>query len=214
MSKEVQRMKRLRQAGTLTLGICFLFALIVSCTKIPQVNVLYRLPPKKTELKDLKVFLSFEDQRANKDFLGPGAKADYKNFSENFSFSIATDTDQGFRIGVFDLPSLIMETFKRKLEYEGITILKEVGGEDAEMVIVLKEFLLDKVKWNWVFKMSYEAKLEKDGRMLARQTFTGQAEQFKLVGTKEADKIVGEIYTGLVNQLDVKRLFQQGGLIK
>ena len=214
MLKEDQRMKKIWQPGTLALGICFLFALIVSCTRIPQVNVLYRLPPQKTDLKDLKVFLSFKDQRANKDFLGPGAKADYKNFSENFSFSVATGTDQGFRIGIFDLPTLIMETFKRRLEYEGITVLKEVGGEDAEMVIVLKEFLLDKVDWNWVFKMSYEAELEKDGRMLTKQTFSGEAERFKLVGTKEADTVMGETYTELVNQLNVKRLFQQGGLIK
>ncbi len=204
----------MRQPGTLTLGICFLFVLMFSCTKIPQVNVLYRLPPKKSELKDLKVFLSFEDQRTNKDFLGPGVKADYKNFSENFSFSIATGTDQGFRIGVFDLPSLLMETFKRRLEYAGITVLKEVGGEDAEMVIVLEEFLLNKVDWSWVFKMSYEAELKKEGRMLTKQTFTGEAERFKLVGTKEADTVVGETYTELVNQLNVQRLFRQGGLIK
>lgn len=207
-------MKRMRQPGTLTLGICFLFVLVFSCTKIPQVNVLYRLPPKKSELKDLKVFLSFEDQRTNKDFLGPGVKSDYKNFSENFSFSIATGTDQGFRIGVFDLPSLLMETFKRRLENAGITVLKEVGGEDAEMVIVLEEFLLDKVDWSWVFKMSYKAELKKEGRMLTKQTFTGEAERFKLVGTKEADTVVGETYTELVNQLNVQRLFQQGGLIK
>ena len=206
-------MKRIRQTGTFTLGIFSLFAFVVSCTTIPQVNVLYRLPPQKTELKDLKVFLSYEDQRANKDFLGPGAKADYKNFSENFSFSIATGTEEGFRIGVFDLPSLILETFKRRLEYSGITVLKEVGGEDAEVVIVLKEFRLDQVSWKWLFEMSYDAKLMKDGRMLTMQTFTGQGERLKLFGTKEADTVVGETYTDLVNQLNVKRLFQQGGLI-
>ena len=204
----------MRQADIVCFGVLSLFALLVSCTTIPQVNVLYRLPPEKTELKDLKIFLSFEDQRTDKDFLGAGAKADYKNFSENFSFSVATGTEKGFRIGVYDLPSLIMETFKRRLEYSGLTVLKEVGGEDAEMVIVLKEFLLDKVDWNWVFKMSYKAELKKEGRMLTKQTFAGQAERFKLVGTKEADTVVGETYTELVNQLNVQRLFQQGGLVK
>jgi hypothetical protein len=212
--KEEVRMKRIRQTGTFTLGILSLFAIVVSCTTIPQVNVLYRLPPRKAELKDLKVFLSFEDRRANKDFLGPGAKADYKNFSENFSFSVATGTEEGFRIGVYDLPSLILETFKRRLEYSGITVLKEVGGEDAELVIVLKEFSLDLVNRSWKFKMSYEAELEKDDTMLAKQMFTGEAERFKWIGTKEADTVVGETYTDLVNKLNVERLFQQGGLIK
>ena len=207
-------MKRIRQTGTFTLGILSLFAIVVSCTTIQQVNVLYRLPPQKAELKDLKVFLSFEDRRANKNFLGPGAKADYKNFSENFSFSVATGTEEGFRIGVYDLPSLILETFKRRLEYSGITVLKEVGGEDVELVIVLKEFMLDLVNRNWKFKMSYEAELEKDDRMLIKQAFTGEAERFKWIGTKEADTVVGETYTDLVNKLNVERLFHQGGLIK
>ena len=211
--KEEVRMKRIRQTGTFTLGILSLFAIVVSCTTIPQINVLYRLPPKKAELKDLKVFLSFEDERANKDFLGPGAKADYKNFSENFSFSVATGTEEGFRIGVFDLPSLILETFKKRLEYSGITVLKEVGGEDAELVIVLKEFMLDQVDRTWKFKMSYEARVEKDGK-ITRRTFTGEAERFKLFGIKEADTAVDEIYSELVNQLNVESLFQQGGLIK
>jgi hypothetical protein len=212
--KEEVRMKRIRQTGTFTLGILSLFAIVVSCTTIPQVNVLYRLPPRKAELEDLKIFLSFEDRRANKDFLGPGAKADYKNFSENFSFSVATGTEEGFRIGVYDLPSLILETFKRRLEYSGITVLKEVGGEDAELVIILKEFRLDLVNRNWKFKMSYEAELEKDDTMLAKQMFTGEAERFKWIGTKEADTVVGETYTDLVNKLNVERLFRQGGLIK
>ena len=207
-------MKRIRQTGTFTLGILSLFAIVVSCTTIPQVNVLYRLPPTKTELKDLKVFLSFEDQRADKDFLGPGAKADYKNFSENFSFSIASGTEEGFRIGVFDLSSLIMETFKRRLEYSGITVLKEVGGEDAEVMIVLKKFLLDQVSWKWLFEMSYEAKLMKDGKELTKQMISGDGERYKLIGTKEADILVGGTYTDLVNRLNVERLFQQGGLIK
>ena len=206
-------MKRMRQADIVCFGVLSLFALLVSCTTIPQVNVLYRLPPEKTELKDLKIFLSFEDQRTDKDFLGAGAKADYKNFSENFSFSVATGTEKGFRIGVYDLPSLIMETFKRRLEYSGLTVLKEVGGEDAEVVIVLKEFLLDQRNWKWVFDMSYEAKLVKDGRMLGKQAFTGKGERLKVFGIKEADTLVGEIYTDMVNQLNVEKLFKQGGLI-
>ncbi len=205
-------MKNILQSVRAVLVVFSLFVLIVSCTKIPYIQVDYRLPPEKVDLRDKKILLTFQDMRNPKDVLGEGAKSDYKNFSEYFSFSLARGTEKGFRIGVFDLPDLFMETFKRRLEYSGVMVLTETGGEDAEVVIALNEFLLDLVNRKWKFSMAYEARLVKAGKMLTKQIITGKGERLKLVGRKEADAIVGEIYTDMVNRLNVERLFQQGGM--
>jgi hypothetical protein len=61
-------------------------------------------------------------------------------------------------------------------------------------------------------KMSYEAKLLKEGKVLATRTINGQAERFKLIGRDEADRAVGEIFTDMINRLDVLDLFQSTGL--
>jgi hypothetical protein len=61
--------------------------------------------------------------------------------------------------------------------------------------------------------MGFEARLMKEGELLASQTISGQAERLKVLGRRDADKVMGEIFSDVVNRLDVPRLFQQAGLI-
>jgi len=205
-------MKNILQSAKAVIVVFSLFVLMVSCTKIQYIQVDYRLPPEKVDLKGKKVLLTFQDNRNPKDIVGAGAKSDYKNFSKNFSYSLARGTDKGFKIGVFDLPDLFMEAFTNRLENSGLTVLKEKGGEDVELVIVLNEFLLDLVNRTWKFSMAYEARLMKEGELRTKQMKSGEGERLKLLGRKEADIVVGETFTDMVNQLDVERLFQQGGI--
>ncbi len=205
-------MKNILQSAKAVIVVFSLFVLIVSCTKIQYIQVDYRLPPEKVDLKGKKFLLTFQDNRNPKDIVGAGAKSDYKNFSKNFSYSLARGTDKGFKIGVFDLPDLFMEAFTNRLENSGLTVLKEKGGEDVELVIVLNEFLLDLVNRTWKFSMAYEARLMKEGVLRTKQMKSGEGERLKLLGRKEADIVVGETFTDMVNQLDVERLFQQGGI--
>jgi len=210
--KEDGRMKNILHSAKAVIVVFSLFVLIFSCTKIQYIQVDYRLPPEKVDLKGKKVLLTFQDKRNPKNILGAGAKSDYKNFSNNFSYSLAKGTEKGFKIGVFDLPDLFMETFTNRLENSGLVVLKEKGGEDVELVIVLNEFLLDLVSRKWEFSMAYEARLVQEGELRTKQMFTGKGERLKLYGRKEADTVVGETFTDMVNQLNVERLFQQGGL--
>jgi hypothetical protein len=210
--KEDRRMIKTLQSIRTAMVVFSLFILMVSCSKIQYIQVDYRLPPEKVDLTGKKVLLTFQDNRKPKVILGAGAKADYKNFSNSFSFSLARGTEKGFKIGVFDLPDLFMETFTNRLKNSGLIVLEEKGGEDAELVIVLNEFLLDLVNRKWKFSMAYEARLMKEGELRTKQMFTGDGERLKLYARKEADTVVGETFTDMVNRLNVERLFQQGGL--
>lgn len=205
-------MKHVLQVVKGAMVVFFLFAPIVSCTKIPKIQIDYRLPPKKVDLQNKKVLLTFKDNRNPKDIIGAGAKSDYKNYANNFSYSLARGIERGFKIGVFDLHDLFMETFKNRLENAGIKVQTEQGGENAELEIVLNEFLLDLVNRTWTFSMAYEAILMIDGEFLGKQTISGNGERLKLYGRREADALVGEIYTDMVNRLNLEKLFRQGGL--
>jgi hypothetical protein len=209
--KEDGGMNNIFQNVKAAIVVFSIFALMVTCTKIQYIQVDYRLPPELAGLKGRKVLLSFQDKRNPKDIIGAGAKSDYKNFSNNFSYSLARGTEEGFKIGVFDLNDLFIETFTNRLENSGLIVLKEKGEEEAEVVIVLNEFLLDRVKLTWKFSMAYEARLVKEGAVVTTQMKSGKGERLKLVGRKEADKVVGEIFTDMVNRWDVERFFQEGG---
>ena len=210
-------MKEINQAshdrsfkGVLTLLIS---VVLISCASIPELQVLYQLPSPSTQLEGRSVTLVIDDTRPTKSILGKGAEAEFKGFSGNISLSIADHNDKGFRVGIFRVPNLMREAFKRKLENSGVKVLSEKTAGAPLLVIVLKEFSLNLVGREWLAKMSYEARLTTGKKgAVATQFINGQAERYKLIGRDSADTLMGEIFTDMVNSLNLARLFEQAGL--
>ena len=194
--------------GALTLLISLL---MVSCATIPELQILYKLPPPSKQLKGRSVALTVDDNRTSKTIPGKGAKEDFKGFSGNISLSAADYDGKEFKVGIFNVPGLMREAFKIKLENLGVEALPEKTSGKLELVIVLKEFSLDLDGWEWKANMSYEASLKKERSILATQIINGQAECYKLFGRDSADTLMGEIFTDMVNALDLSRLFKRAG---
>ena len=206
-------MKTKTKAGRLFIGMLLVFMSVTACSSIPELKVTYGLPMRSDQLGGKKVFIGFEDARKSKDLIGKGAQEQYKNFSGNITLYFARGDEEGFRLGVYHIPALFKAVFKERLEYMGAEVVSEKKESETEMMIVLKDLVLDLVGRDWVVTMDYEAKLMKDGEFLASQTMSGQGERIKVLGRRDADKVMGEIFTDVVNRLDVPKLFQQAGLI-
>ncbi len=199
-------------------GILFLLIGAVSCATVPELKINYRLPPKSRALESKRIVVGFEDARASKDLMGRGAKKEYKNFTGNITYSLARDDEPGFRRGAYKVPSLFKDVFQRRLRYLGAEVVPDKEYADVELRVVLKELLLDLVKEDlvkkkWTVAMSYEAQIIQNGEVLASQKISGQGERVKVVGKRDADKVMGEVFEDLVNRLDVPRLFQQARLL-
>ncbi|MFH1350823.1 MAG: hypothetical protein ABII26_07770 [Pseudomonadota bacterium] len=205
-------MGMINQACKFVMGFILVVPIVLSCASVPSLNVTYRLPTISEDLKGRRVFLAIEDTRSAKEIIGAGAKEDFKSFPGNVSFSLARGNEPGFKIGPYDVPSLFKEAFKRTLEGSGAEVVAVRKKGQVEVVIVLKDFLLNLIGRKWVVNIEYEAQLVRDGRLLSKQTISGQAERIKVIGKSQADDVVGEIFTDTVNKLDVARLFKQAGL--
>ena len=171
----------------------------------------YRLPPAADGLEGKKVYLSFVDMRNQKSVIGPGARKAFKGVSENFTLALARGTDTGFKIGVFEIPALFMEVFKKRLEQEGIVIVEDSLDAETELQIALKDLVLDLQGRTWKARIAYEGRLIREGNVLAIEKVKGEAERLKLIGQKEADLVMGEIFTDAVNRLNVIGLFREAG---
>jgi hypothetical protein len=211
--KEDREMEEKSGAKRHFMGMLFVLMALTSCSTIPELKVTYQLPKRSEALKGKKVFVGFEDARKSEELIGKGAQEQYKNFSGNITLYFSRGDEAGFRIGVYHVSALFKEVFKERLEYLGAEVVSERKESELEMMIVLKSLLLDLVDRDWVVTIDYEARLKKQGELLASQTISGQAERLKVLGRRDADKVMGEIFTDAVNRLDVPRLFQQAGLI-
>lgn len=195
------------------LGNILLLVFVVSCATIPELKVHYQLPPASDNLKGKRVYLAFEDARKTKEMFGNAAKQEFGNYTGNISFSVARYNEPGFKIGPFKLTDMVKEGFKRRLENAGLEVLSVKSATEPQLLIVLNEFMIDLVDRKWVAKMAYEARLMKDGKTLSTQVISGEAERLKLIGRREADTVSAEIFTDMINRVDLLRLFQQGNLM-
>jgi hypothetical protein len=182
---------------------------VCACANPSHININYQLPSKLDELKGKKVFFDLKDKRTDKTIFSENAKKKLKNLTGLFSLSLIQKSEQdGSLVGVFDLPSLFREAFKRRLENMGIEVLLLQDKKEPAIKIVIKDFFLDLVDRKWAVRIMYEASLIKDEKTLARQTISGEAERLRLIGSGDAEKVLGEIFTDMVNKLDLPKLFR------
>jgi hypothetical protein len=192
--------------------IIFIGVLVLACATKSYINVNYHLPLSSYDLKGKKIFLEIKDMRSDKTIFSEKAKPKFKNFTGLFLFSLSQGEKKNYVVGTFDLPSLFKTAFSRRLENMGIEILTEPEKTEPVIEIDLQNFFLDLVDRKWVAQISYEARLIKDNNLLARETISGDLERYKLLPQGDVEKVLGEIFTTLVNKLDFQKLFQQAAL--
>ena len=197
--------KRLVTAALAT----FMATLIFACASKPFLKVQYQLPPSSTALTGESLFLQISDQRIDHTFLSSNAKKALKDFNATYSLVVLRDDGSGNLIGAYDLNSLWREIFKQRLANEGVTVSASKDSANTSLEIQIKEFKLDIVNRKWMLQMSYQAALSRANTTLAKETINGSAERLKVMGKSDAEKILGELVTDMVNKLDVARLYQQ-----
>lgn len=201
-----------RRLGLLILPVIIALLLYAGCASTSYIEVTYRLPAAQANMDPKTVFLQVVDQRPQATITGPNATGDLKHFTGLFSLYMVPEGKAPELIGAFDLTALFKEAFKKRLETEGVTVLDTQAADKPSLDIQLNEFLLDRDGKNWKAALSYKAVTSKAGRVLTNQTVSGSAERLKIVGTRDAEKLLGEIFSDMVNRLDPEKLLSHPDL--
>lgn len=191
-------------------ALAIVMAILVSaCASKPFLKVQYQLPSASTALTGERISLAVSDRRNDDSFLSSNAKKSINDFNGIYSLVVLRADGSGNLIGAYDLDSLLKEIFKQRLENEGLQVVATDADADASLEIQLKEFKLDIVDHKWVLQMSYQAGLSKNRGLIAKESVNGSAERLKVLGKSDAEKILGELVSDMVNKLDVAKLLQQ-----
>ena len=213
MGTTMARNHKLRASLNQGAMLCLLGALLFTqaCSSIAYVQLNDRVPAKDSALAGKKAFLSVEDERKTKEFAGPGVKREFDRFSETLAYSVQKGTDPVLNLGLYDVPSLVKEAFRARVESEGVEVLTERKAGQLELVLALQDFSLDLISRNWKVKFGYEVRLVKNGNLLAKQFANGEAERLKLMGTDQADAVVGDLFSDVMNRINLVKLFRDAG---
>jgi hypothetical protein len=169
-------------------------------------NVTYKTMPKSNILEGREIYFRFIDKRSDKDIIGQGAKEIYKHFSGNINFIVSKGKKDESLVGVYEAESLFKNALAIYLENMGLRLLPEPKPGIPELAIKLHDFVLDLSGRRWVARIVYEAEFIQDGSVLIRK-FRGEGEKYRVSGLTQADQVISETFTDIVNQLAVKRMF-------
>jgi hypothetical protein len=94
-----------------------------------------------------------------------------------------------------------------RMKHEGVQVVPE-GTVATGLSLFLQSFFMDREARKWKVAISYEARLMKDGQVLSSQVVSGEAERLDIMGTEQADVVLSELLTDVVNRLDLSKLLQ------
>jgi hypothetical protein len=187
-------------------------ALCFSCAKKSYIDVDYRLPTTVDTLTGRTVFLETRDLRSDTEIFNDRAKDKFEHFTGLFALSLAMPDDQQKVLGAYSLPMLFETAFKHRLQKLGVEATGEPSPEIPTFQIRINQFRINLVGQKWLADVSYEASLTQDTQLIAREVVTGSAERLKVMGSGGAEKVIGEIFTEMINRLNIERLFAQAKL--
>jgi hypothetical protein len=192
----------------LPMSVLILFTLS-ACASTPYIKVNYQLPdkiPDKSAITEIR--LSVLDQRVNPDPLSITAREKLKDFHESYMLIMAPKGKDAPVEGIYDLKTLFETVFRKRLDQMGIRVVDSTSSQIPKLEVALTLFQLDLRDYKWHFRMSYAAKLVKDGNVLVKQTISGNSERVDVPGMDDSGTTVSEVYADLINQLDIATLLK------
>ncbi len=182
-----------------------------SCATGSVLNVTYQLPGSGAPLSLPEIGLAVEDARSERTLFTPRARQELEEVSEVFALTVAAPGRETELRGAFPLEPLFQEILRLRLEQAGIRIARTPVPQ-ARLVLALQEFRLDFGDRRWTASIAFETRLERGATVASRQSVRGSAERMMLRRKVDAEKVLSEILTDAVNQLDLAGLLRQAGL--
>ena len=183
-----------------------------ACASKPFLKVQYQLPSPSNTLQGKQISLTVSDMRSRETLVTETARKSLRDFKGTFSLVVLRDDGSGNLKGAYELVSLFNEVFQQRLKNQGILVTTVADSTLPELKIEITEFQIDYANRKWIVGMNYKASLLDNGILLSKESVSGQAERLKVMGKKDAEKILSELLTDVVNKLNLVGLFQQARL--
>lgn len=174
----------------------------------------YQVPKASHELDGQVVRLQVEDHRSSQSILFGEAVFQFPEFRGIYSLAWIMPDQARILAGEHQLIGLFRTVFEKRLAEGGVGLTDASNTEVPLLSITLKQFTLDLRDRKWIAELSYDAVLTQKNHPVARENVHGSAERVRVIGRKGADTVLSEIFSDVVNRLDLTKLFRNAELIQ
>ena len=189
------------------LGLVAAVMVLAGCASTDYLPVRYRLPDAAETLGGKTIALKVVDARGQASIFGPSMREDFRHFTGKFALTVAPGEGKGMVIGAFDLEGLFREALVQRLKRAGVTVVAGQTASVPQMTVTLTRFELRQESTKWFADIAYRAELARLETLTAAQNISGTEERFRIPGSKNIEKVLGDIFSTMINRLDVAKLF-------
>ena len=203
----------IKRSVSLFLGL-IVIGFLSGCAARTYLKVDYNVPNAAQDLRGQVVHLRVTDQRTSPSILTTDAARQFPEFSGVYSLAWIMPDQQRILAGEHHLAELFETVFEKRLNALGGGTTDSTDAGTPVLTIELKQISIDLQNHKWKAALNYEAVLSREGHPLAKESIRGSAERVQIIGIKGADTMFGEIFSDVVNRLDLIKLFGNARLIR
>lgn len=186
--------------------------LMLSCASRQHLPVYYTLPQAATAAPEKPFHLTFTDHRQDKAIFTEAAAAKFKYDRQLFELVFTVPGASQATAGVMDLSSLFLEALTRKAERSGFAVRQTASPGVPTVIVNLNAFTVDLADSQWTIRVDYDLAIEKNGRTAATQAVSAEGERRKILGNRELQVLVSDLFTDAINRADLMDLFKRADL--
>jgi len=190
----------------------FILLFLLACAKPYHLTVNYHLPEDPGHLAGQTVSLVVQDQRENQAVFSKSAQKEFDRWDGTFALALG-DAPPPEPVESFDLQGLFHHAMRNRLEAMQINVVDTPAEGIPALIVTLEKVAVDLQGKTWLSEITYKTQLSRDNSKIARETVSGQAERAKIMGMGGGKKLTGELFTDVINKLDVQQLFKNAGLL-
>ena len=194
----------------LLIGI--LICIVAACAKPYYLKVNYDLPENPGQLTGQKISLTVKDSREDKTILSDTAQKEFDLWDGTYALALNGNPPPE-PVETYDLPTLFHQAMKTRLETMQIEVVDAPAEGTPALIVTLEKVAVDLKGKTWHMQIDYKTQLSRDSSKIAREIVSGQAERTKIMGMGGGAKVTGELFTDVINKLDVPKLFENAGLL-
>jgi uncharacterized lipoprotein YajG len=204
---------RRRQWGTLfylLAGLIVVAFLPTGCAA-PRAYLIvdYPVPEASSQLAGREIRLQVIDGRGDRQVLTPAAQRQFTGFQDRYSLAWITAGRERILAGEKNLEELFLEAFRKRLTQMGAKVLTHDAPGVPLLQVLIDSFSIDLENQRWITSMRYEANLITGDRIVAKEMVSGESERVRVIGRRGADNNLSDIFTTVVNRLEITKMFQQ-----
>ena len=191
----------------------FIIVSFSGCAARTYMEVDYHVPNASRDLKGQVVHLKIIDQREAGSILSPNAAYQLPDFSGVYSLAWIMPDQQRILAGEHQLLELFETVFEKRLAALGGGTTDSTLEGIPVLTIALKKVTIDLKDREWKVDINYDAVLSVADHPAAKENIHGSAERVRIMGGKGAETVFSEIFSDIINRLDLIKLFRNARLI-